>query len=236
MSRKSYIAQASRKFFTLTTLTHVPSSHEKTQKNEKPALTAQRKQKTLQRTRQFTLRKAAFLLIGATVGYVRLPITEVQLKVPFMRNTHRIAAGEQQIVDWQEEVPCFINANGKGAVEITGQEFHIPETSDEDEDPQWIQTGPEYSSDCSGDGPDSSEDYDPQQDKARKRKRNIAKAVRRLRRKRNQADEKRDRTTDINQQAERRSQRRKAGEKRDRTADINQQAETRSQRVKAGEK
>ena len=42
VSRKSYIAQASRKLCTLTTLTHVPSSHEKTQKNEKPALTAQR--------------------------------------------------------------------------------------------------------------------------------------------------------------------------------------------------
>ena len=33
----------------------------------------------------------------------------------------------------------------------------LTEPSEEDEDPQWIQAGPEYSSDYSGDGPDSSE-------------------------------------------------------------------------------
>ena len=64
----------------------------------------------------------------------------------------------------------------------------LPETSEEYDNPQWIQTGPEYSSDYSGDGPDSSEEYDPEKDKAGKRKRNHAKPQRRLRGKRKQRD------------------------------------------------
>ena len=74
------------------------------------------------------------------------------------------------------------------------KEYFCPEPPEEDEDieennsPQWLQTGPEYSSDYAGDGPDSSEEYDPEKDKAMKRKRINAKANRRLRRKRKQRD------------------------------------------------
>ena len=50
------------------------------------------------------------------------------------------------------------------------KEVFCPEPPEEDEDieeneaPQWIQTGPEYSSDYAGDGPDSSEEYDPEKE------------------------------------------------------------------------
>ena len=45
--------------------------------------------------------------------------------------------------------------------------------------PQWILTGPQYSSDYAGDGPHSSEEYDPEKDKAIQKKRKNAKAKRR---------------------------------------------------------
>ena len=54
--------------------------------------------------------------------------------------------------------------------------------------PQWIKIGSEFPSDCIGDGPVSSEEYDPQKDQINKRKRNVAKAQRKLRRKRKQRD------------------------------------------------
>ena len=105
----------------------------------------------------------------------------------------------------------------------------LPETSEEYDNPQWIQTGPEYSSDYSGDGPDSSEEYDPEKDKAGKRKRNKAKTMRRLRtKKRREGGEKRDRTGDNNKRYERRVQRREAGVKRDRSGDVEKQFERRS--------
>ena len=46
--------------------------------------------------------------------------------------------------------------------------------------------GPELKSDNPGDGPDSSEGYDPEEDKVGKRKRNHATAMRRLKRNRKQ--------------------------------------------------
>ena len=82
----------------------------------------------------------------------------------------------------QEELPCR-----NEAAEISRQEYHAPEPHDEDEDPQWIQTDPEFAS-GSGDGPDSLEEYNPEKDKAGKRKRNHAKPQRRLRGKRKQRD------------------------------------------------
>ena len=77
---------------------------------------------------------------------------------------------------------------------VQEKEYDVPEPPEEDEDieeneaPQWIQTGPEYSSDYAGDGPDSSEEYDPEKEKASKRKRESAKVMRRLRRKHKQTD------------------------------------------------
>ena len=115
----------------------------------------------------------------------------------------------------QEELPYRNKAAGN-----TRQEYHAPEPHDEDEDPQWTQTDPEFAL-SSGDGPDSLEEYNPEKDKAGKRKRNIAEAMRRLRTKRRrEGDEKRDRTRDIEKQFESRSQRRKAGEKRECSGDI----------------
>ena len=78
---------------------------------------------------------------------------EVQLKVPFIRKTNRVGAGGHPIVDFQQN-----------------------ELPREDEDPQWIKVGPQFPSDCSGDDPESSEEYDPQKDKCEKRKRYVAKA------------------------------------------------------------
>ena len=88
------------------------------------------------------------------------------------------------------------------------KEYVCPKTPEDDEDieknnaPQWIQTGHEYSSDNAGDGPDSSEEYDPEKDKAGKRKRNIAKAMRRLGRKCKQRDPQ-DRSSEYAQRTER---------------------------------
>ena len=53
------------------------------------------------------------------------------------------------------------------------------EAIEDNEAPQWILTGPEYSSDYAGDGPHSSEEYDPEKDKATNRKRKQAKALKR---------------------------------------------------------
>ena len=108
------------------------------------------------------------------------------------RNRHRLVRG----VRFKKNVVCgdyqFFSKQEK--------EVFCPEPPEEDEDieeneaPQWIQTGPEYSSDYAGDGPDSSEEYDPEKEKASKRKRENAKVMRRLRRKRKQTDSK-DRST-----------------------------------------
>ena len=57
--------------------------------------------------------------------------------------------------------------------EITPQEYHFREPSEEDDGPLWIQTGPEYPSDYTGDGPDSFVEYNSEKEKAGKRKRNI---------------------------------------------------------------
>ena len=54
---------------------------------------------------------------------------EVQLKVPFIRKTNHVGAGGHPIVDFQQN-----------------------ELPREDEDPQWIKVGPQFPSDCSGDG------------------------------------------------------------------------------------
>ena len=64
----------------------------------------------------------------------------------------------------------------------------IPKPHEENENPQWILTGPEYSSDYAGDGPHSSEEYDPEKDRATNRKRKQAKARKRWKRKRKQRD------------------------------------------------
>ena len=93
-----------------------------------------------------------------SVGSVGKPLLKVQLKVPFITRNK--------------------------TAENTSQEYHVPKPREEDEDPQWIQTGPQYSSDYAGDGPDSSEEYDPEKDNASKRKREKAKNNRRLTRKR----------------------------------------------------
>ena len=75
--------------------------------------------------------------------------------------------------------------------------------SEEGDDPLLIQKGPERPSDYTCDGPDSSEEYNPEKDKAGKRKRNNAKAMRRLRRKRKQRDRE-DRSSGYAQRTERR--------------------------------
>ena len=115
------------------------------------------------------------------------------------------------------------------------------EAIEDNEAPQWIQTGPEYSSDYAGDGPDSSEEYDPEKDKAMKRKRNNANAVRRLRRKRKQRDSEH-RSNEYNQRTKRRktgdgprirefkerSRKRRSGdEQRNLSADIRRKAKRR---------
>ena len=67
------------------------------------------------------------------------------------------------------------------------KEYFCPEPPEDDEDieennaPQWIQTGHEYSSDNAGDSPDSSEEYDPEKDRVMKRKRKEVTKNRKLR-------------------------------------------------------
>ena len=93
------------------------------------------------------------------------------------------------------------------------KEVFCPEPPEEDENiveyeaPQWNLTGSEYSSDPTGDGPDSSDEYDPEKDKAIKRKKQDVRKHRRLRRKRKQTDPEH-RRPEFNQ----RSKRRKTGE------------------------
>ena len=88
------------------------------------------------------------------------------------------------------------------------------EAIEDNEAPQWIQTGPEYSSDYAGDGPDSSEEYDPEKETASKGKREKPKLMRRLRRKRKQ-------TVSLHRSTEcmKRSRKRRTGDE-PRTAEI----------------
>ena len=64
----------------------------------------------------------------------------------------------------------------------------VREPIEDNEAPQWLKMGPEFKSDNSGDGRDSSEEHDPEEDKAVKRKGNQAKAPQRLRTKRKRKD------------------------------------------------
>ena len=79
----------------------------------------------------------------------------------------------------------------------------VREPTEQNEAPQWIEIGPEFSSDYTGDGPQSSEEYDPEKDQASKRKRNNRKANRRLRRKRKQRDPE-NRSSEYNERTKRR--------------------------------
>ena len=88
----------------------------------------------------------------ASVGSGGIQILNVRVNVPFIRNTYRISLAGQPSVHLQPELPCR-----NETAENTPQEYHVRKSYEEHEDPQWIQTGPEYSSDYSGDGPDSSD-------------------------------------------------------------------------------
>ena len=85
----------------------------------------------------------------------------------------------------------------------------------EREAPQWLKMGGEYSSDNIKDGPDSSEEYDPEKDKATNRKRKQAKAVKRWKRKR----KKRDPEHRSNEFKQRSRKRRSGHERRDLSGD-----------------
>ena len=112
---------------------------------------------------------------------------------------------------------------GNKTAENTSQEYHVPKPREENEDPQWILTGPEYSSDYAGDGPHSSEEYDPEKDKARNRKRKQAKALQKWRRKRKQRDSEH-RSNEFNT----RTKRRQTGiEVRNRSGDVKRKAQKR---------
>ena len=67
------------------------------------------------------------------------------------------------------------------ATAIREKEYYFPEPPEEREDPQWLQMGHEYSSDEFGDGPHSSEEYDPEIDANRKRKHKKNKAQQKCR-------------------------------------------------------
>ena len=107
---------------------------------------------------------------------------------------------------------------GNKTAENTSQEYHVTKPREENEPPQWILTGPEYPFTYTGDGPHSSEEYDPEKDKATNRKRKQAKAYKRWRRKRKQRDS----------EFKQRSRKRQSGEeRRNRSRDITRQAQGR---------
>ena len=97
----------------------------------------------------------------------------------------------------------------------------------EREAPQWLKMGGEYSSDNIKDGPDSSEEYDPEKDKATNRKRKQAKARKRWKRKRKQRDSEY-RTSEFKE----RSRKRRSGEEQRNRKDVFQE---RSRKRRSGE-
>ena len=75
-------------------------------------------------------------------------------------------------------------------------EYYCPEPTEESEDPLCQDMGPEYSSDEAGDGPHSSEEYDPLYDAIRKRKQQQKEANQKYRSKRRKDDEHRSKEYD----------------------------------------
>ena len=97
------------------------------------------------------------------------------------RNRHRLVLGRRDLhqQNFYENSNCYYKRE---------KEYFVPEPPEDGEDPQWLDMGLEYSSDEAGDGPVSSDDYNPDNDKARKRKLNQRKAKLKWMRKRKQKD------------------------------------------------
>ena len=146
---------------------------------------------------------------------------------------------------WRNRHRLVLRREYFGAAAIREKEYFCPEPPEEQEDPHMHQTGKEYSSNNGGDGPHSSEEYDPVKDAMRTRKRQKKKAQQKFRKKRRRnadgrskeyevrskrrrlGDSIRDRAGEIKRQSERRQ----AGDViRDRAGDIQRQSERRRER------
>ena len=107
---------------------------------------------------------------------------------------------------WRNRHRLVIRRDSSKATAIREKEYYCPEPPEEQEDPQWLEMGHEYPSDCNGDGPHSSEEYDPESDADRKRKHLRNKKQQKYRKKRRRDSDGRSKEYD------RRSKRRQAGD------------------------
>ena len=99
-----------------------------------------------------------------------------------MRKGRNFSASKRVL--WRNRHRLVLRRDSFIATAAREKEYYCPEPPEEGEDPQWLQMGHEYSSDDSGNGPHSSEEYDPENDANRKRKHQQKKAQQKYRKKR----------------------------------------------------
>ena len=137
-----------------------------------------------------------------------------------MRKGRSFSASKRVL--WRNRHRLVLRRDSSIATAIREKEYYCPEPPEEREDPQWLEMGHEYPSDCNGDGPHSSEEYDPENDANRKRKHLRNKKKQKYRKKRRRNSDGRSKEYD------RRSQRRQAGDIiRNLSGDIKRKAERR---------
>ena len=88
----------------------------------------------------------------------------------FISRTKDTLDSASKRVLWRNPHRLVLGRDSFKCISVWGKEYYCPEPPEERENPQWLQMGHEYPSDEFGDGPHSSEEYDPEIDANRKRK------------------------------------------------------------------